>query len=106
MEKAHLPNVRDLSWSNNGFLDYMLLASGGDDNNVKIWRIEVKSDLFGMEVIWNKTYESPIWKTSFNFSGNLLAVAYTNAKDVNVVEVLAENDKDKWEPVLESKNEN
>jgi len=97
--------VRDLSWSNNGFLDCMVLASGGDDNNVKIWKVDVKKEPIEVVMVWNKGYESPIWKTSFNFAGNLLAVAYTNAKDVNVVEVLGETDRDKWEPVLESKNE-
>lgn len=106
---AHQSGVRDISWSSNGFISSLILASGGDDKKAKIFKVEFKQEPnqpLAITEAWTKSYESPVWKVGFNFSGNLLAVSYSNAQDVTVVEVLSEKDRNKWEPIVESKNEN
>lgn len=107
IDKAHTPYVRDISWSNNGFVDNLILASGGEDKLLRIYKVEFQPDGKATATeVFHKTYDSPVWKVGFNYSGNLLAVSYTNQQEVATVEVLAEREKHKWEPVTDSKGEN
>ena len=103
---AHESYIRDISWSNNGYNNNLTLASGGEDKVLKIWRIEYKDGGYKAECVWKKEFDSPIWKVSFNYSGNLLAVAYTNSQDINTVEIYAEKEKNKWEQISQTKNPN
>lgn len=106
IENAHGPYVRDITWSSNGLTDQFILASGGENKELKIWKIDLSSGQNGVELVFTKAYDSAIWKTGFNYSGNLLAVSFTNKEDVNIVEVLSEKEKNQWEPVTKTKNEN
>ncbi len=50
-------------------------------------------------------FSSPIWRISWNFSGNLLAVGFTTVEGVNTVQVFTETEKDKWDVISDIKPE-
>ena len=104
IKDSHKKVVRDISWSNNAFLDSCLLASGGEDGLVCIWKIVLEEEKATCEKIYTKDYKSPVWKTSFNFSGNLLAVAFSSQQG-NQVEVLCQTENNTWEKMVDAKNE-
>ena len=37
---AHDDWIRDLSWANNAYMNYWLIATGSEDKSCKIWKLE------------------------------------------------------------------
>jgi WD40 repeat protein len=109
IDKAHENYIREISWSANSALGYYLLATGGEDQYAKIWKIYLEKDLDKCRhdevVLGSGKFASSIWRVSWNFSGNLLAVGFSNQEGVNVVQVFAETEKDKWDVISDVKSE-
>ena len=109
VENAHDGFVRDVSWSSSSTLGYHLLATAGEDRCVKLWKVYLERGAQGglarheELLLVAGAFPSPVWKVSWNFSGNLLAAAFTNSDGVNVVQVFSEVEKDKWEVISETK---
>ena len=94
---AHKDWVRDLSWSKSNYRGYYLLASGSEDKSCKIWKIDLENNkVLGKEVL---EFPSPVWKVSWNYIGNLLAIAFTSLKGINSFQIYKENYDGIWENV-------
>ena len=98
---AHKDWVRDLSWSTSCYRGYYLLASASEDKTCKIWKIDLKNNkILGKEIL---EFPSPVWKVSWNFIGNLLAIAFTSLKGINDYQIYKENKEGIWENVTINK---
>lgn len=70
---GHSDWVRDVAWAPSSGMPVNVLASGGQDGKVFIWRQAAE----GGE--WTKaplpTFPAPVWRVSWSVTGNLLAVS-------------------------------
>lgn len=97
ISNAHQDWIRDLSWSNSCYRGFYLLASGSEDRSCKIWKIDLHHNKVLDHIILK--FPSPVWKVSWNFIGNLLAVAFTFTKGTNGFKIYKENKEGIWEDV-------
>lgn len=86
-----------------------MLASGGEDQYAKVWKLYLDKDVEKQRheeiVLGSGKFPSSVWRVSWNFSGNLLAVGFSNQEGVNIVQVFAETEKDKWDVISDIKSE-
>lgn len=71
---AHEDWVRDVAWCNNIGIMNDLIATCGEDQNVKIWK---RQDGKGGKwtVSWETSFTEPVWKCSWSPVGFMLAVS-------------------------------
>lgn len=91
---CHSSWIRDVSWSSASLFDIQLIATASEDKTCKIWKINLNKKEKTSETL---SFNSPVWKVSWNFIGNLLAVGLTSNEGSNNVQIYRENEKNKWE---------
>ena len=91
IKNAHNDFIRDIGWSYDVSKNYSLLATCSEDGSVKIWNVylEEKEKKHNFQEI-NK--QNPVWKVSWNFMGNLLAISFADSHEKGCIEVYKQNE--------------
>ena len=92
-DNAHSSYIRDVSWSFDMSKGYHQIATCSEDKTFKIWELDYKYNKLETHEI---VKDNPVWKVSWNFMGNLLAVSFANEHKQECVEVYYQNDQAKW----------
>lgn len=93
IEDAHTSFIRDISWSFDVSKNYYQVATSGEEKTCKIWKLDEECRQIDSQ---NISKENSIWKISWNFMGNLLAVSFANKHKQECVEVYYQNNEGKW----------
>jgi WD40 repeat protein len=72
---------------------YHQIATCSEDKTFKIWELDYNFNVLDSQEI---VKESPVWKVSWNFMGNLLAVSFANEHKQERVEVYYQNNEGVW----------
>lgn len=94
VENCHANWIRDVSWSSSSLSDVQVIATGSEDKTCKVWRVDLRKKLQSCQTIACST---PVWRVSWNFLGNLLAIGVTSIEGKNNVHVYRQSGDQKWE---------
>jgi len=97
-DDSHSDWVRDVAWCPSIGAPYEILVSGSEDGTVIFWRNK-KSGENKLNKLEEKKCDGPVWRVSWSFSGNLLAVSSAGSNFENIVDVYKENEQGKWEKI-------
>lgn len=71
---AHDDWVRDVAWCNNVGTQRDIIATCGEDNELKIWIWSPKSSK-DWQLAWSHEFKEPVWKCSWSQVGFMLGVS-------------------------------
>lgn len=89
--EGHKDWVRDVTWLKYVGYEYDTIASCGEDETVKIWRLESNDKWKSNDI--KKIFGCPTWKAEWSYCGTYLAIS---AGD-NCVYIFQENNDGIWE---------
>ena len=93
IENAHGSYIRDISWSFDMTKMYHQIATCSEDKTFKIWELDYQfKEIKSHEI----KKDNPVWKVSWNFMGNLLAVSFDNEHKKECVGVYYQNNDGDW----------
>jgi protein transport protein SEC13 len=101
---GHTDWVRDVSWCPNIGAPYDLLVSCSEDQTVIFWR-NSKCGESNFKKLDQKKCDGPVWRASWSFAGNLLAISTIGQNSENIVDVYKETENDLWEKVTTVKDD-
>ena len=93
IEAGHESYIRDISWSFDMTKMYHQIATCSEDKTFKIWELDYDFNQIDSHEIKK---DNPVWKVSWNFMGNLLAVSFANEHKKECVEVYYQNNNGVW----------
>ena len=84
--QAHKTWIRDLAFSPQINSLWQVFVTASEDKTCKIWKFRKDNNEFYHEFNEIK-FESPVWRVSWNFTGNLLSVGFTSVDRKNMVAI-------------------
>jgi len=79
-------------------------VSCSEDQTVIFWK-NTKANENDFKKFDQKKCEGPVWRLSWSFAGNLLAVSTVGASGENIVDVYKESESDQWDKVTTVKDD-